>query len=363
MRVGLLSYPTLFQRDGGLQVQLRATLAALHALADPALEATLADPQRQPLCDYDVLHVFSAINGNYRLLELAAEIGVPVVLSALVSPAWSRCAGVRARLAGRMVGRLTGWQVHTSYAETRRALELANLVVALGEAERRAIVSAYGIAPDKLRVLPNGVERRFFEATPALFAAHTGISGPFVLMAGAISPYKNQLALAQALAYDGVRVVLVGCAASQHEAYLQQLLRLPNVRWLGYLAHDDRLLASAYAAAAALALPSQGEVFPLVVLEALAAGTPAVMTDASALQLADSDFALRALPPHALRAWRSVIAQLLRQPPARAAVSALVTRFAWPTVAQELAHCYRAVHRAAVAPGAAAGPHGGRVAR
>lgn len=349
MRVGLLSYPTLFQREGGLQVQLRATLAALRALADPALEVTLAEPQQQRLGTYDVLHVFSAINGNYRLVELASELGVPVVLSALVSPAWNRRAGVRARLGERVVGRLTGWQVHTSYAETRCALEGADLVVALGEAERHAIVTAFGTAPDKLRVLPNGVERRFFDAGPALFAAHTGITGPFVLMAGAISPYKNQLALAQALSSDGVRVVLIGAAANQHRDYLQQLLRLPNVRWLGYLPHEDPLLASAYAAANALALPSQGEVFPLSVLEALAAGTPAVMTEACALCLAGSGFALRALPPGALNAWRTAIAQWLAHPPARAAVSALVVQFEWRSVALQLVECYRAVHHAAIA--------------
>ena len=38
MRVGLLSYPMLFQREGGLQVQLRATHEALRQLGEPDLQ-------------------------------------------------------------------------------------------------------------------------------------------------------------------------------------------------------------------------------------------------------------------------------------------------------------------------------------
>lgn len=337
MRVGLLSYPMLFQRAGGLQVQLRATL---DALVLQGVQATLVDPHRHRLDEYDVIHVFSAINGNYRIVETAAEMGVPVVLSALVPPAWDRTTGACARLADRLAGRLTGWNVHTSYAQTKRALQMAQLVIALGAAERTAIVQAFRTDAHKIRVLPNGVDRRFFEAEPGLFRRQTGITAPFVLMAGAISPYKNQLALAQALSRDGMTVVLAGCAPPQHRDYLRQLLDCPAVHWLGALAHDDPLLASAYAAAAALALPSQGEVFPLVVLEALAAGTPAVMTRASALQLPDSGFALRQLRADDMPAWRTALGAFIAAPPDRAAVSALVEQFTWRRVAQQLAACY-----------------------
>ena len=337
MRVGLLSYPMLFQHEGGLQVQLRATL---DALVQAGVQAELVDPHRQRLDEYDVIHVFSAINGNYRIVETAAEMGVPVVLSALVPPAWDKSTGACARFADRLAGRLTAWNVQTSYAQTKRALQLAQRVIALGAAERTAIVAAFRTDPHKIRVLPNGVDRRFFEAAPDLFRRHTGIAGPFVLMAGAISPYKNQLALAQALGSAGVKVVLAGCAQPQHRDYLRQLLACPGVHWLGALAHHNPLLASAYAAAAALALPSQGEVFPLVVLEALAAGTPAVMTSDSALQLPDSGFALRQLRADDMPAWHSALGGFIARPPDRAAVSALVEQFTWRRVAQQLADCY-----------------------
>lgn len=349
MRVGLLSYPMLFQREGGLQVQVRATHEALTQLGVPGLHVELVDPHRERLADYDVLHVFSAINGNYRIVELAAELGVPVVLSALVSPAWNKSGGACARLADRLTGRLTGWNVHTSYAQTKRALQMAPMVIALGAAERAAIIDAFRTAPDKIRVLPNGVDRRFFQAHAGAFLRHTGIGGPFVLMAGAISPYKNQLALARALEHLGVAVVLAGSAQPHHHDYLQALSRLPHVHSLGQLAHDDPLLASAYAAASVLALPSQGEVFPLVVLEALAAGTPAVMTRDSALHLPRSGFALRQLPADDMPAWSDAIAGFIAAPPARAAVRALVEQFTWQRVAHQLAQWYGELHAGAQA--------------
>jgi len=46
MRIGILSYPMLFQREGGLQIQVRETVAALNHL-DASMSAELVDPARQ----------------------------------------------------------------------------------------------------------------------------------------------------------------------------------------------------------------------------------------------------------------------------------------------------------------------------
>ena len=347
MRVGILSYPMLFQRDGGLQVQVRETLAALNRLQDHAqrsLEVQLVDANHERLADFDVLHVFSASNGNYRIVETARELGVPVVLSPLLPPSWDRASAWRARLADRLAGRLTEWMVQTSYAQTRRALQLANVVIALGEAERDAIVHGFDLPATSIRVLPNGINPHFFTANGDLFLRETGIAGPFVLVVGSISPYKNQLGLAQALAGAGVPVVLIGAAPREQPAYLQQLLDLPHVSWLGALDHADPLLASAYHAAAVAALPSQGEVFPLSVLEALAAGTPVVMTAHSALDLPDSAFALRKVRWDDGPAQRQAVLQLLALAPERLRVRALVERFTWERVAAQIADCYVQLH-------------------
>ncbi|MDC8756855.1 glycosyltransferase [Janthinobacterium fluminis] len=343
MRVGILSYPMLFQRDGGLQIQVRETVAALNRL-EPAppchLQVELVDPTRDRLDNYDLIHVFSAINGNYRIVELASELGLPVVLSPLLSPGWGRSSGILARLAERLAGKLTAWNVQTSYAQSKRALQLADLVIALGDAERRAIMAGFQIDPRKIEVFPNGINPQFFCASGDLFRNTTGIHAPFVLMVGAISPYKNQLGLAQALASLALPIVMIGAAKRQDQSYLQKVLRLPRVTWLGALAHADPLLASAYSAAAVVALPSQGEVFPLAVLEALASGTPVVMTTHSALELPGADFALKKVRWDDAAAQRRAIAALLGVRPDRQAVRALVSHFTWERVAGQIAGCY-----------------------
>lgn len=343
MRVGILSYPMLFQRDGGLQVQVCETITALNQLgADPGhpLQARMVDPNRERLDSYDLIHVFSAINGNYRLVEAADEMGVPVVLSPLLSPGWNRGAGLRARMADRLTGRLTAWNVQTTYAQTKRALQLAKLVIALGNAERDAIMSGFLVDSTKIRVFPNGISQHFFTSRPELFRHRTGITGPFVLMVGSINPYKNQLGLVQAVAGLNLPIVLIGHVGRQDQVYLDTVLRSPWVRWLGALAHDDPLLASAYCAASVVALPSHGEVFPLAVLESLAAGTPVVMTEENALDLRGSTFALRKARWHDGAAQRTAIQDLIERPPSRAAVQALVEKYTWQRVAVEIANCY-----------------------
>ena len=343
MRVGILSYPMLFQRDGGLQVQIRETIAALNALPDGRVEAALVDPQRERLDSFDLVHVYSAINGNHRIMETASEMGVPVVLSPLLAPGWDRAAGLRAHMAERLAGRLTSWNAQTTFSQTKRALQLADRIVALGEAEKKAIVEGFRVDAHKIHLLPNGISAQFFAADEALFRQQTAIEGPFVLMVGAISPYKNQLALARELAGSGLGIVLIGQAQSQHQGYLQELLTTPQVSWLGQLQHDDPLLASAYRAASVLALPSQGEVFPLSVLEALSTGTPAVMTDESALRITASEFALKHMRWKDTPAIARAVRELLAHPPERAKVQALVARFTWQRVAAELAQCYAAM--------------------
>jgi glycosyltransferase involved in cell wall biosynthesis len=361
MRVGILSYPMLFQRDGSLQVQVRETINALNRLPPlpgrGQLEAELVDPFRSRLDDYDLVHVFAAVNGNHRIVEAAVELKVPVVLSALVSPGWNRSSGTRARIADRVLGNLTAWDVQTSYAQTRQALHLASLVVALCESEKQAIRNAFLINPAKVRVLPNGIRPHFFEADPALFRSRTAISGQFALMVGAVSPYKNQLGMAQALSEMALPFVVIGEAQERDTDYLRRLRAVPGVICLGSLRQQERMLASAYAAATVFVLPSQGEVVPSTVLEALAAGTPVVMTDACALHLPNSEFALRKARWDDSRAQKGALLDLLEAPPERERVRALVRQFTWDSVALQLADCYAdAVALARRVNGAGAAP-------
>ena len=346
MRIGILSYPMLFQRDAALQVQVRETIRALNALrqvdgCDLTVDLVGADPTH--LDSYDLIHVFSASGGNHRIVEAAAELGVPVVLSPLISAGWDRTCGEHARLADHKMGKQTAWSVQSNYAQTRRALQLASAVVALGQNEKRAIEEGFLIDSAKIRVFPNGVSGHLFDADGDLFRQRTGIAGPFVLMAGAISPYQNQLAMAQVLAELSLPFVLLGETRERDQEYLRQVRAVHGVTCLGGLKHDARMLASAYAAASVLVLPCQGDTCARTVFDALAAGTPVVMSSSSVLDLPEGGFALRQVAWSDAQAQKQAMLELIATPPAREAVRDLVRPYTWERAATQLAACYAAL--------------------
>jgi hypothetical protein len=344
MRVGILSYPMLFQREGSLQAQVRETINALNRIAHipgrGQLEAELVDPSRSRLDDYDLVHVFAAGHGNHGIVEAAVELSVPVVLSAVIGPGWNRSDGQRARIADRVLANLIGRGVQSSYAATRHALQLATLVMAEGEAERQAIRSAFLVNPAKVRVLPNGISAHFFDADAALFRSRSSLTGQFALMAGAVSPYNNQLGIAHALSELALPFVVIGEADERDTGYMRQLRAVPGVICMGALHQQARMLASAFAAATIYVLPSQGEALSLTVLEALAAGTPVVMSEQCVLQLPNSEFALKRTRWDDSRAQKSALLDLLGRRLERERVRALVRPLAWDSVALQLADCY-----------------------
>ncbi len=92
------------------------------------------------------------------------------------------------------------------------------------------------------------------------------LARPISLFVGRVSYEKNIEAFLQ-LDVPGTKVV---CGVGPLEATLKA--RYPKVRWLGVLPRDE--LARVYAAADLFVLPSKSETFGLVMLEAMACGTP-----------------------------------------------------------------------------------------
>ena len=99
---------------------------------------------------------------------------------------------------------------------------------------------------------------------------------------GGLNRAKSINAAIYALKGTGIPLVLIGQEGSNPE--YNRLVRAfagENVLMTGKLAHDDHLLASAYAGARAFCLPSWAEEAPLAALEAAAADIPLVLSDRS----------------------------------------------------------------------------------
>jgi glycosyltransferase involved in cell wall biosynthesis len=177
----------------------------------------------------------------------------------------------------RWPGTMPGW--HRAYTSRvmRRILAAADRIIAPSQNTADDLNALLFVPPEKIRVVPNGVERLFFERpVPA------GITnGRYVLFVGTPEPRKNlnRLVSAMAILRDrgfSQRLLIVGSGGWGGE-----VLEAPGIQKIGRV--SDRELHSLYASASCLALPSLHEGFGLPALEAMAAGTPVVAGNAGAL--------------------------------------------------------------------------------
>ena len=138
---------------------------------------------------------------------------------------------------------------------------------------------------ENVHVVHNGVDSRFFDAEPLSDAAmqQLGIAAPYVLAAGGATRRKNLDALAAAWdrihdARPDLQLVLSGPENPRRTALFRGR---PGVRLIGRL--PSAQLPGLFAAAAVLVIPSLYEGFGLPALEGMAARTPVVAANTSAL--------------------------------------------------------------------------------
>ncbi|HEY0416562.1 MAG TPA: glycosyltransferase family 1 protein [Gaiellaceae bacterium] len=176
-----------------------------------------------------------------------------------------------------------------------RAVRRARRVIAVSERTRRDLMELYGLPPEKIVVVPNGVDPRF---------APGGEPGDYLLFVGAIQARKDPLAALAAARGAGLRLVAVG---PEKEPALARALRAGGADVRGYV--DDDELARLYREAAALVFPSRYEGFGLPVLEAMASGAPVVATPDEAVREVAGDAALYAPREGLADAVRTAVAE------------------------------------------------------
>ena len=119
-----------------------------------------------------------------------------------------------------------------------------------------------------LRYWTHGVDTRLFafSGVPVAHPALAGLPRPLQLFVGRVS-YEKNIEAFLALKTPGTKVV---CGVGP----VEQKLRAdhPGVRWLGVLPRHE--LARVYASADVFVFPSRADTFGLVMLEAMATGTP-----------------------------------------------------------------------------------------
>jgi glycosyltransferase involved in cell wall biosynthesis len=202
----------------------------------------------------------------------------------------------------------------------------AERIITVSEHARADIIRLLRVPSDRVVVIPEAAAPIFHSAPPeeqARVRERYQLNGPYLLYVGTLEPRKNLVRLIHAwhqLWRRGAiphQLVLVGGRGWQDAAIYRTIKLLDcgdALRLVGYVPTAD--LPALYSAADAFAFPSLAEGFGLPVIEAMACGTPVLVSTAQALQELAGDAAL-AVDPHDQQAMAAALERLLTDPALR----------------------------------------------
>jgi phosphatidylinositol alpha-1,6-mannosyltransferase len=188
----------------------------------------------------------------------------------------------RARLIVQMHG-IEAWPRPTRLR--RAAVEAADLILCVSRHTRARVLSWATVEPERVVVLPNTVSGAFTPGDGSYLRTRMGLDGKRVLLTvarmDARQRYKGQDRVIQALpqlvagGHDVIHLVIGdGDDAARLKSLAASLGVADRVRFMG--AVDSDALVEAYRMADLFLMPSTGEGFGIVFLEAMASGTPAL---------------------------------------------------------------------------------------
>ena len=228
------------------------------------------------------------------------------------------------------------WQRALLPALARRAVHL----VTVSQFSRNELIDLLDADPEKISVIPGGVDERFRPgADPEPARAALALDRPYVLTVASRTARKNLPALeetARRLAAEGIELVAAGGDRPQ---FREEGAGAPGaVRFVGHV--PDEHLPGLYAGARAFVLPSLYEGFGLPALEAMAAGTPVVVSDRGGLPEVVGDRATLVDPERPEQIAEAVLAALDEE---RGRGVERAAGFSWERTADELHGLLRSV--------------------
>jgi len=233
-------------------------------------------------------------------------------------------------------------------------------IIAATEKGKEELVSYYGSSPEKISVIPCGVNLELFRHLDKKEARRNlGFNGDnIILFVGRIDPLKGIDKLLMALPKLDTRhnlklLVIGGDEDSQPEVErLQRLSRSlqiqDSVTFAGIV--DQRELPFYYSAADVCVIPSYYESFGLVALESLACGTPIVATRVggieSVINQGQNGYMVEDNAPVRLAdSISSLFSQQAVNIKSADSIRASVNGFSWSNIAEAIIPEYSAIHK------------------
>jgi len=267
----IFSYPLPFMlAHGGAQIQIQQTQAALEKVGVTVEPLRWWDEKQTG----DVLHSFGRIPTHH--LCLAQQKGMKVVVADLLTEQGSRSAlrrkfqkAVTRAMKLFLPAFFTGIFSWDTY-------RLADACVAGTTWEAYLMADLFGASPEKIHVVPNGVEDVFLNG-------RSGPRGPWLVCTATITERKRVTELAEAAVLAQTPVWIIGKAYSESDQYAQRFFELARqnpklVRYEGAIA-DRAKLAQVYREARGFVLLSTMESLSLSSFEAAACECPLLLSD------------------------------------------------------------------------------------
>jgi glycosyltransferase involved in cell wall biosynthesis len=297
------------------------------------------------------------------LLEAALRSGPPD----LIHGHWLHPHGFAAAVVGRLLNRpvilsVYGSDVARLASETGRtyyrpmmaaATQWSDQVICVSRATAEEL-AAKGVQREWLLVIPTGVDLDRFaprdrgacraELARALGRPVGSHAGPLLLFAGNLVPVKQVDRLLRAVAGlpRDVQLVIVGegSEGDRLRALAGELGLHDRVVFAGWRPREE--IPTWLAAADLIVLPSASEGMPLILLEALASGTPVVASRVGGVPECVEDGVTGILvDPASVEGLAKGLTAALARPWDRAALGAAARGFGWDAVATRLESLYR----------------------
>ncbi len=234
-------------------------------------------------------------------------------------------------------------------------------IVTVSESSRADIAEQMGVAPERMTVVPVGVDTDVYRPFPDVHP----VPGRLMVTTSSDVPMKGLVPLLEAVAKlrteREVELVVIGKPrpGGRVDRAIERLGLSGVVRCVSGI--SDNELARLYGEAQVAVCPSLYEGFSLPTVEAMACGVPVVATTGGALPEVvgrDGETGLL-VPPDDPGALAAAIGRMLDDPELRARLGAagrerVLGRFTWKVTARGTAECYRAIMEGRRLPGAPA---------